>query len=413
MVGSPRRVDEASSPQRRGLIPFWRKERFMARAAAFVVLGLSSLMMPLAADACSLCAVAIRRDTLGQELERAKIVLYGYALNPKDNLATGATPGTGTTELHIEKVVKRDPFLGDAKSITLNRLLPVPDPKKPPYYLVFCDVFQGKLDPYHGRSLTSPKILEYVEQAQPHRAKGHASALLYYAKFLDSADPTIADDAFLEFAKSNDQEVGEAAKSLDPERLRGLLKDAQGDAERASLFAFMLGAAGGPKEAEVLRGLIERPTPELRKALDGLFCGYITLRPRQGWDAALALAADPKQDFPSRFAVLRACRFQYNWKPKESRPELLRIYKAVLADPEMADLAIDDLRRWQIWDFTTDILALFDKKSHDAPITKRTIARYALCSPQAEAKDFVQRLRQIDRELVNDLEETLMFEKGK
>src|SRR5262245_24895011 len=120
----------------------------MARAAAFLVLGLSALVMPLAADACSLCAVAIKRDTLGQEIERAKIVLYGYALNPKDNLATGATPGTGTTELHIEKVVKRDPFLGEAKSITLNRLLPVPDPKNPPRYLVFCDVFQGKLDPY-------------------------------------------------------------------------------------------------------------------------------------------------------------------------------------------------------------------------------------------------------------------------
>ena len=27
----------------------------------------------------------------------------------------------------------------------------------------------------------------------------------------------------------------------------------------------------------------------------------------------------------------------------------MRIYKEMVADPEMADLAIDDLRRWQIW----------------------------------------------------------------
>jgi len=36
------------------------------------------------------------------------------------------------------------------------------------------------------------------------------------------------------------------------------------------LFAFLLGVVGGEKDAEFLKGLIERPTERNRNALDGL-----------------------------------------------------------------------------------------------------------------------------------------------
>ena len=384
----------------------------MARCLPALVLMLGVWLFPGQVEACSLCESVIKKETLRQEFERAKIVLYGFASNPQFNNQPGAVAGSGTTDFHIEKVLKTDPFLGKERVLQLARYLPVADPKNPPHYLIFCDVFMNKLDPYHGRAIASPKILDYVEAARSLHGKDRSQALEFYAQHLDSSDSAIAEDAFMEFVKSNDEEVGKAAKRLSPERLRGLLKNAT-DPERAGLFAFLLGASGGDRDAEVLRRMIERPTPEMRKALDGMLCGYITLRPKEGWAAARTIVTDRKQDFATRFAALRACRFQYNWKPKESRAEIVRIFQDLVADPEIADLAIEELRRWEIRDLTPTIVACYDKASHDAPITRRTIVRYALGGTEPQARQFIQRLRQSDPELVRDLEEALMFEKGK
>jgi hypothetical protein len=74
-------------------------------------------------------------------------------------------------------------------------------------------------------------------------------------------------------------------------------------------------------------------------------------------------------------------------------------------------MAIEDLRRWQMWDLTPKLLALYGKASHAAPITVRAIVRYALCCPRQEAAQFVARLRQQDPNLLAEVQESLEFEK--
>ena len=378
----------------------------MARCASLLALGVFFVALCRPVDGCSLCPMMIKKDTLGQEIDRAKIVLYGFIAN-SDIVAS-------TTDFHIEQTIKRDPFLDGVKTIKLERYLPIPDAKDPPRYLLFCDVFKDKLDPYHGRALNSGKtLLDYVNSARPMRGKDRVEALLFYAKFLDHSDPAVAEDAFLEFAKSNDQDVGQAAKRLSPERFRNLMNHAKTDPDRLGLYAFLLGASGSAKDAAFLRRWIDRPSPEQKKALDGLLCGYVTLEPQEGWKLASALAADSKQDFNTRFAIVRATRFLYNWKPKEHRTDVVRLLKGMLPDPEVADLAVEDLRRWRIWDLTADVLACYRKKGYDAPIIERTIVRYALNCPLPAARDFVERIRKIDPEMIDELREALAFESGK
>ena len=74
---------------------------------------------------------------------------------------------------------------------------------------------------------------------------------------------------------------------------------------------------------------------------------------------------------------------------------------------DVADLAVEDLRRWKIWDLTAKVLAQYGKATHDTPIVRRTIIRYALCCPQAEARQFIDNLRRLDPGLVRELEEGL------
>jgi hypothetical protein len=82
-----------------------------------------------------------------------------------------------------------------------------------------------------------------------------------------------------------------------------------------------------------------------------------------------------------------------------------------LPQGDIADMTIEDLRRWQYWDLTPQVLAQYGKESHNAPIMRRTIARYALCCPRPEAARFVADMRRQDPELVKDVQDQLEFEK--
>src|SRR5262249_46284785 len=148
-------------------------------------------------------------------------------------------------------------------------------------------------------------------------------------------------------------------------------------------------------------------------ALGGLLSGYIQLRPREGWELALAILRDSRRPFTERLAVLGMLRFYHGWKPEETRREILRGLEALLPQSDLADLAVEDLRRWQLWDLTGEVLALYGKKDFDAPIQRRALVRYALSCPRAEANRFVAQLRKQDPDLVKDVEEALQFEKQK
>jgi hypothetical protein len=372
--------------------------------------GLFSLL-PSDLPACSFCSSPVRKETLGQELDRASLVFLGYAANPRLNNGAGALPGSGATDFHVEKILKNNALAGEPKIVTLERYVPVLDAKDPPRFVIFCSAIQGKLDPYLGRQTQSRAIVDYLEQAKAHRAKGKVAALQYYARFLDHPDNLIAEDAFLEFARSGDEEVGQVAKTLQPAPLRKLLQNPKLDAERIGLFAFLLGNCGDASDAAELRKRIEAAQGEDARALDGLLGGYIALRPQEGWKLTKDIVSNPRHPFLKKYAALRTVRFYMGWQPALAKPLMLAAYRLIIPDGEMADLVIEDLRRWRAWDLTSLILEQYGKPSHDAPIVKRGIVRYALCCNLPEAQRFVERVRGRDAGLVREISESLEFEK--
>ena len=75
-------------------------------------------------------------------------------------------------------------------------------------------------------------------------------------------------------------------------------------------------------------------------------------------------------------------------------------------------MAIEDLRLHRCWDVADRVLELYGKKSHDVPIIRRYIIRYALSCPpkQVRAIEFVKAERNKDKEYVADVEELLKLE---
>jgi hypothetical protein len=191
------------------------------------------------------------------------------------------------------------------------------------------------------------------------------------------------------------------------------VKDERTPSERLGLYAFLLGACGKPEDAVLLGSLAENTSERTLAALDGILGGYVQLQPKAGWELLYKMVRDPDLPFTGRYALVRTLRFFHGWKPKENRDQVLRGLALIVPQADMADLGVEDLRRWQIWDLTELVLAQDAKPSHDIPIVKRTLLRYALCCPKPEAARFVEAKRKTEPELVKEVEESLMFEKMK
>jgi hypothetical protein len=364
-------------------------------------------------QACSLCPGLANRPSLRQEALQAKHVYYGTMSNPRLNAVNAAgLANASATDFTVDQVVKAaSANRKSQKQITIPRYIPV-DAKEPPKYIVFCDEQDGKLDPYRGTPVKSAALIEYLKGATNVDAKDAAKILDFAGKYLDHADPDVASEAYLEFARSNDADVLAAAKRLDRKRVRKLLDDPQTPIDRLALFAYLLGACGSADDAKHLRYLLQTPGDRHRGALSGLYAGLIMLKPEDGWTTLLAAVSDPKKPFGERNSALTALRFYHNANPTAYRDRVLAGLKELLTQDDIADLAIEDLRRWQLWALTDQVLELFDRPTHQAPLMRRTIVRYALCAPNPAAKEFIDRTRLKVPDLIKDVEESLEYERG-
>ncbi len=377
----------------------------MGRIVA-ILLFLTALPCPI--WACSLCVIGNARKTYREELKEAKFVLVGTVSNPR---LTNPDLGQGKSDFHIDRVIKHHPILGNKMNLVLNRYVPVLNPKAPPKFLIFFDIFKGQLDPYMGVPFKNPDMPEYIDGCKKRIGMKRVQALPWYFKYLNHPDENISQDAFLEFARADDKEVAQVAKILPRKKLRALLLNEKTPQAQLSLLAFLLGAAGDPKDAALFSSLLSKPSKIRSKGLDGLLSGYIQLEPEPGWDKVISILKEKDRKFVDRFAATRVLRFYHNLEPVKFRGPILQATKIILTKSDMADFAINDLRQWEEWSLTPLVLQLYRKKSYSVPIIKRAILRYALVCPRKEAKQFIEAIRYMDRELVEEVEETLELER--
>jgi hypothetical protein len=374
----------------------------MTRPAIFLIAVLAA---PISVEACTYCDPSNQKlQTFRQEARASKFVVVGTLTNAR------LVGDNGFTDLTVEHVVKDDPALGKRKSVTLPRWTPI-DPKKPQRMLVFFDVYEGKIDPFRGVSVRGAGVPDYLNGALRLDDRDRVAILLYYFRHLDNPDPDVAADAFLEFAKAADQEIGLVGPKLDPVKLRKLLADPKTPVERLGVFAFLLGACGTKADADSLAAMLDKSDERTAAGLSGILGGLIELRPEEGWKRAVSLIEDPKRAYQDKLAVLGAVRFFQAYKPAECRKAILAGMTAVVSRGDMADMAIEDLRRWKWWDLSKHILAQYNQPTHAAPLVKNAILRYALCCPDADAAAFVKVVERSDAELVREIRESLEFER--
>jgi hypothetical protein len=377
----------------------------------FAVL-VGALFLAPASQSCPFCNA--EGQTLTKEINLASLVVFGSLENAK----LAADGVDGTTDLVVEKVIKRHEVLDNATEkrdgktiLKLARYVPG-DAQKKYKYVVFCDIFKGKVDPYRGMAVkldTDPS--KYLSGALAVKDKPQPERLKFFFQYLDDPDVEISTDAYKEFAYADYKDYRDMAKDLPADKIAGWLQDDKTPTFRFGLYASLLGHCGTEKHAKALRKMLDDPTRKLNSGIDGMLAGYILLQPKEGWEFVRAVLKDAGRDFTTRYSALRITRFFWEFRPDVVKhKDVIDAVSILLEQPDVADLAIEDLRKWQAWEMTDRILKLLGQQSHDIPIIKRSILRFALSCPKDEAKAFVADRRKADPDAVQSAEDLLKLE---
>jgi hypothetical protein len=377
------------------------------------LLVLSAVLVPTSSAAC--CPFCSGQgQTLTKEVNTASFVVLGSLSNAR--LSSNVDDiGGGTTDLTIEEVVKAHPFLKDKKQIVLPKYVPV-DPERPIKFLVFCDFFRDKIDPYRGIPSKDKDLAIYLKGAVELDEKNTPKRLAFFFGYLDHADLEISTDAYKEFANADYADVIKMVEGGDKkafrEKLIKWLRDANTPAYRYGLYGYLLGCVGGQEDVQIYHELID-PKRGVASGLDGLLAGYVSLQPKEGWEYVRKTLSDPSADFNRRYSALRTARFFWEYRPDLIKHgQVVEAVALLLDQGDIADLAIEDLRKWKQVQLADKILGLYGRESHNVPIIHRAILRFALnCPPEnKKAADFVAAQRKLDPDRVKDVEELLRLE---
>jgi hypothetical protein len=380
------------------------KTRLVLAFSAFGLL-LATLGLVPPCPACPFCAA--QGQTLTKEVNQAAFVVFGTMQNPR----LGADGIEGTTELVIEDIVKPHPVLNDKKVLSLPRYIPASKVK----FLVFCDYFKERVDPYRGIPIKEKDIATYLKGATSLDEKDVPTRLEFFFPYMEHAEAEISTDAYKEFAAADAKDVLVFIEKTDRARMRASLeqwlRNPDTGAYKFGLYGYLLGLCGTPEDADVLLDLLNDPARGLVSGIDGVLAGYITLQPKEGWSYLTELLNRPKSDFTRRYAALRTLRFFWEYpNPHISKKDVLTAMSVLLDQGDIADLAIEDLRKWQQWDQLDKVLSLAKLESHAVPIVQRAILRYALSSEEDRAKSYVEEVRKKDPHRVKDVEELLRLD---
>jgi hypothetical protein len=182
----------------------------------------------------------------------------------------------------------------------------------------------------------------------------------------------------------------------------------------------MIGLCGDESDADMLEKRILVKSDEFRLGIDGLMGGYLLIKKDKGLDVLDKYKLqDKKIPFSETFSAMQALRFMWTYGTGRIAPERLRQSMRLLLDrPEMVDLVIADLARWQDWSIQEKLMGMYGEGAYDIPSVKRAIIRFMLVSskdvgdsaaadvpPHAKkGKEYLAELRKRDPKMVSEAE---------
>ncbi len=226
--------------------------------------------------------------------------------------------------------------------------------------------------------------------------------LEYFMDFLEDEDELLARDAYDEFAKTPYEGIIALKDSMDHDQLVDWISDPNIPASRKRLYLTMLGVCGSKDDCKMLESMMRSDDGERKTGLDAMIGCYLSLAGEDGLPLIEELFLDNTEaEYTDTYAAIMAYRFHGNDHDLIPRKKLLPGLRAVLNRPDLADLVIPDLARWEDWEVMPQLIELFENANDDSNWVRVPVINYLAACPKESAAAAIEELKKIDPEAVS------------
>jgi hypothetical protein len=365
------------------------------RALAILAGGLAAVWFSSSARACPFCNAVSK--TLSEEIASSDaVVLAKLVQGPaKAEADNSLSPEAAQSTFEIAKVLKGADILGKTRQI---KVLFFGQQPKGSQFLLF------GVDP-KNLAWTTPTPLDdrsakYVAELISLPEKG-ADRLAFFQDYLEDSNSMLATDAYDEFARAPYADVKELGKRMHHDKLLAWVKNLEVPSSRRRLYFTMLGICGQPDDVAVLEEMLNTNDRQVRTALDAMIACYIILKGPDGMPLVEELFLKNKDaEYTDTYAAIMALRFLGQESNVVSKERLLKGLRYMLDRPQLADLVIPDLARWQDWSVIDKLATLFKEANDESSWVRVPVVNYLRACPKPEAKERLAELAKIDPDAV-------------
>jgi len=349
------------------------------------------------AAACPFCsAVSL---TFSEEINNSQVALIAKLVQlpprPAGDAAANNSLDVAKAKFEVIKILKGEEALGKTRTIETVYFGDSP--------LGSTFLIMG-IDPPMINWGTPIAITErgqaYVTKAME-LPKDGSDRLVFFQDYLEDSDEMLARDAYDEFAKTPYAGVIGLKDRMKHDKLIEWIKSPQIPVSRRRLYLTMLGVCGQPQDLPLLEEMIRSKDRQTKGALDALVAAYLTLKGPDGMPLVEDLYLKNKDaEYTDTYATIMALRFHGTEEKIIPRERLLVGIRMMLDRPQLADLVIPDLARWEDWSVMDRLVELFKKADDESSWVRVPVINYLRACPLPEAKKRIDELAKLDPETV-------------
>jgi hypothetical protein len=242
----------------------------------------------------------------------------------------------------------------------------------------------------------SEKVIDYVKTIVK-LPEDPIKRIEFYHEYLENTEAILARDAYDEFASAPYDDLKKLKPKMNREKLLGWIDDNSLPPDRKRLYLVLLGICGKPEDAKFLESMLRSEDPNRRAGLDAMIACYVTLLGDDGLKLIDELfLANKKSQYADTYAAIMALRFHGTDGGIISKERVLTSMQLILQRPELADLVIPDLARWEDWSQIDRLVELFKTADEKSSWVRVPVINYLRACPKPEASAKLDELKEID-----------------
>lgn len=366
------------------------------RTAAWtvVVLGLVLAGGLAVAAACPFCSATAL--TFTEEMTSMDVVVIGRLVEAAPPASAGAAGAElPKARFEVVRILKGEGLVKPKQSIET---------------LYFGDGTKGKAFLIMG--IDPPKVmwstpLPLSDRAQDYLAeivklpKEGVKRYVFFQNHLEDEDEMLARDAYDEFAKASYDAVKSLKEHMNHDQLVTWIKNPDIPASRRRLYFVMLGICGDEKDLPMLEEMITSTDRKQRQGLDAMIGCYLTLKGEEGLPMIEeTFLKNKKSDYADTYAAIMALRFHVTDGKVIEKKRVVDSLRLMLDRPELADLVIPDLARWEDWTAIDKLFDLYKNADEKTSWVRVPVVNYLRVCPLPKAGELLKECEKIDPQAV-------------